>query len=322
MEWSIGIDVGGTNIAAGLVDQSKTIVDSVQTKTRVPRPAASIVDSMVDLVHALLRRNNLMQSDLRAIGVGLPGVVDPARGLLLKASNLHLVDVDMMGLLRTRFPQTPVAIGNDADCAAWGEWVAGDIDPKESVLLITLGTGLGGGFITNGTIFRGGTGCGIEPGHITVVADGGLACTCGRTGCLECYTTIRGMKYLVGEALADDPSSVLWSAVNVDTAYFRTADVFEAARQGDRAATTALDRYVHYLALGLRTFDVLYRPHRILLGGGISYAGDQLLTPLIARMDAMAQSEPASQPKPIVALSRLGNDAGIIGAAYLIDATP
>jgi glucokinase len=316
MVWSIGIDLGGTNIAFGLVDENRRIVDRESAKTQAPRSAESLVETMVTHVKILLDRQGLGEDKLEALGIGLPGVIDPSSGLLVNAVNLGLRQVDFVSLLQNRFPGLAVRAGNDGDAAAWGEYLAGEGGPWGSVLMLTLGTGVGGGLVYDGRIFRGGTGLGIEPGHLVVQSEGGLACTCGRSGCLEVYTSIRGLNRLLAEALEGTDPPVWARALDPGQPSRNVPLIVEAARAGDQLALGVLDRYTAFLASGLRSLIMLYRPHRILLGGGISHAGEVLLKPLHQALFERAAPDDILSPPP-VRISRLGNDAGIIGAALL-----
>lgn len=316
MAYSIGIDLGGTNIVVGIVDDSRKIVDRKRVKTRAPRSAESLVDTMADTIDTLLTRQELSVTDLLSIGIGVPGVVDPETGMLLHATNLFLKHVDFPALLRERFPDVPVFIANDADCAVFGEYLAGAAHNYKSVLMLTLGTGIGGGFVFENKIFRGATGFGIEPGHMAIETGDRIACSCGQWDCLEVYASIRGLKRMTCEALSGDDDTVLRDRVSFDGASFNARYIFEAASEGDVVATMILDRFVHYLAIGIRNLVVLYRPHMILLGGGISHAGDVLLEPLRARVAQTTVSGDVLPPPPIER-SNLGNDAGVIGAAML-----
>lgn len=316
MAYSIGIDLGGTNIAVGIVDNSYTIIDRERTKTRAPRSGESLVDTMADCIGSLLNRRGLSIEDLRSIGIGVPGVVDPETGVLLHATNLFLKHVDFPVLLRERFPTIPVFIANDADCAVFGEYIASTAHNYKSVLMLTLGTGIGGGFVFDNKIFRGATGFGIEPGHMAVETEGKIACSCGQWDCLEVYASIRGLKRMTSEALMGDEETILRDRVSFDERSFNARHIFEAASDGDSIAKEILDRFVHYLAIGIRNLVILYRPHVILLGGGLSHAGDVLLEPLRARVAQTTVSGDVLPPPPIER-SKLGNDAGIIGAAML-----
>ncbi len=316
MSYSIGIDLGGTNIVVGIVDDSCKIIDRERVKTRAPRSAESLVDTMADCIGSLLMRRGLSVTDLRSIGIGVPGVVDLETGLLLHATNLFLKRVDFPALLRERYPDVPVYIANDADCAVFGEYLAGAAHNYKSVLMLTLGTGVGGGFVFENKIFRGATGFGIEPGHMAVETGGHITCSCGQWDCLEVYASIRGLKRMTCEALVANDDSVLLDLVSADGSSFNARHIFAAASDGDKIAKEILDRFVHYLAIGIRNLVVLYRPHVILLGGGISHAGDVLLEPLRARVALTTVSGDVLPPPPIER-SNLGNDAGVIGAAML-----
>ncbi len=316
MAYSIGIDLGGTNIVVGIVDDSCKILDRDRVKTRAPRSAESLVDTMANSINTVLNRQELSAADLCSIGIGVPGVVDLETGVLLHAANLFLKHVDFPALLRARFPDVPVFIANDADCAVFGEYLAGAAHNYKSVLMLTLGTGVGGGFVYDNKIFRGGTGFGIEPGHMAIEAGGHVACSCGQWDCLEVYASIRGLKRMTQEALLRHESTVLRNRVSLDGSSFNARHVFGAAAEGDKVAQEIVDQFIHYLSLGIRTLVVLYRPHMILLGGGISHAGDVLLDPLRERV-ALTTVSGDVLPPPLIERSFLGNDAGVIGAAML-----
>lgn len=308
--------MGGTNIAIGLVDGSCKIVDREIAKTRAPRSAESLVETMALSVRELLERNLLDLSDLDAMGIGLPGLVDQKTGLMIEAPNLHLDHIDFISLMGRHFPQTRIRVGNDGDCAVWGEYLAGEASSFESALLLTLGTGLGGGFVCEGRIFRGATGLGIEPGHIAIEAEGGPLCTCGRRGCLEMYVSIRGLNRLIQEGLQGDLPSSLRYSIKKDNPSGNIKAFFDSVRSHDLPALQILDRYTGFMAAGIRTLTLLYRPHIILFGGGISQAGSILLESLRKALDS-SKSGDYILSLPPVAISRLGNDAGIIGAAML-----
>lgn len=316
MKWTVGIDLGGTNIAVGLVDEQYEIVGREKVKTRAPRSASSLAASMARCVNILLKRHGLRADQLTAIGIGVPGVVDPQTKHLLYASNLFLKHVDLVSLVQTHLPDVPILVGNDADCAAYGEYLAGEAKLYDSALMLTLGTGIGGGFVCDGKIFRGGTGFGIEPGHLVVDLQEGVLCSCGQSGCLEAYASIRGLKRLVEKGLANGEPSMMRERFHSQDPAFNTRIVFDAVRKGDAVALRVLEQYVNYLAVGIRTLVVLYRPHIILLGGGISNAGNLLLKPLRAAVLRTTFAGDIIAPPPIH-VSRLGNDAGIIGAAML-----
>lgn len=316
MIWSVGIDLGGTNIGAALVKDCHEMVSRTFDKTMVPRSPQSLAGTMAACVQRLLDQEGLQVTDLAAIGIGLPGLVDPQEGKLVFASNLALQDVHFPSLMAPYFPGIPVQVNNDADCAALGEYLVGGANAYDSLLLLTLGTGLGGGFIDKGRIFRGGDGRGIEPGHMTLVAQDGWPCTCGQEGCFEAYVSIRGLKRLVSQLLDQGLPSILRDWFQEEEASFNVRRVFDAAGEGDLVAQEAVQQYIRYLALGIRSLVVLYRPQIILLGGGVSGAGDRLRLPL---EEAVRQTTFAGDllPPPPIRISRLGNDAGILGAALL-----
>ncbi|MCK9176125.1 MAG: ROK family protein [Clostridiales bacterium] len=312
MGGSIGIDLGGTNIAVGLVSDACDIVSRKDVKTMAPRSARSITKTIVSLIRSLLNENKLTSKDLSSIGIGLPGIVDTKSGELLFATNLKLSHVNFPELFHEYFPNLNVYVGNDADCAVLGEYLAGEAKNYASALLLTLGTGVGGGLVVDGKIFRGGDGLGIEPGHIVVETDRAVKCACGQWGCLETYASIQGLIRLTEEVLASEGDSVF-----LQSPYpLNAIRIFEAVRAKDPIAEKIHARYIGYLAAGIKTLVALYRPHIILLGGGLSNASDLLIEPLekAVRRDIFSGD---ILPVPSIRVASLRNDAGIIGAAKL-----
>ncbi len=313
MDWSIGVDVGGTNIALGLVNQAYDIVARHDEKTRAPRSAESITVTIALAIRALLATSGLSTADLSSIGVGLPGIVDSNSGELLFATNLALSCVNFPTLLQRHFPNTAIMVSNDADCAVLGEYLAGEAKSYDSALLLTLGTGVGGAFIQHHKIFRGGDGLGIEPGHIVVETEYGVVCGCGQRGCLETYASINGLVRLAKEMLSEGGDSILRQSFPA----LNTMTIFNAVRGGDRVAIAIHERFIRYLASGIKTLIAVYRPHIILIGGGLSNAPDLLIEPL---QSALKEGLFAGDilVAPPIRVASLKNDAGIIGASQLV----
>ena len=286
--YRIGIDLGGTNIAVGVVNDRYEIVARRSVPTGAERPAEEVI---------------------RDMGVGSPGACDPQTGVVKRAYNLNWFDVPVCRMLHQRFG-IPVRLGNDANCAALAEVVAGAAVGCQDMVLITLGTGVGSGIISRGKILSGLRGGAGEAGHMLLVLDG-EPCTCGRRGCWEAYASATALIRQTRQAALAHPESLL---AQVEEITGRTA--FDAAGQGDAAAKAVVAQYAVYVAAGLTDFVNILAPEMILLGGGISRQGEALLAPIreYVATHCFGQREGAI---PTIAAAKLGNEAGIIGAAAL-----
>ena len=233
---------------------------------------------------------------------------------IIFANNLRWKDYDLISAFREHF-DAPVFLANDADCAALGEALAGEAKAYDSSVLITLGTGIGGGVILNKKIYSGGNGFGCEPGHTTIKYDGEM-CSCGRRGCLEAYASVTALIRDTIRAMAGDPGSVMHALCEHDMRKVNGRTAFDAARQGDATARQVVDNYINYLAVGIANFSIFFRPQAFIIGGGISNEGDYLLKPLLEIVHNEQYSR-HSVDQTAIKIAELGNDAGIIGAAML-----
>ena len=307
MDRYIGIDVGGTNIAAGLVEKDGRIVKKKSVPAGAGRPFPLIVEEM-----AALARELAGAAEIGSVGIGVPSTIDPRNGRVLFANNLGWRDLDLAEEFKKHW-DIPVLLGNDADCAALGEALAGYGGSYENVVFVTLGTGFGGGIILGGRLFKGGDNSGIEPGHIPLVFDG-LPCTCGLRGCLESYASASALIRQTREKMEADRDSLLWKICGKDPGAVDGRTAFDAARVGDRAAAEVVEAFVGYAAAGIGSLITLYRPQAVIVGGGLSSEGDYLLGPLYRETKRRIY---ASELMPPILKARLGNDAGIVGAALL-----
>ena len=307
--YRIGIDLGGTNIAVGVVDDRHQIVAEASVPAGAHRPAEQVVADMCRAVELALDKAGLTARDCVSIGVGAPGTCDPERGVVVCAYNLNWFDVPVCRMLTEHFG-LPTRLSNDANCAALAEVVAGAAVSCRSMVLVTLGTGVGGGVIVDGKIVSGLGGAGGEVGHSILVLDG-EPCTCGRRGCWEAYASATALIRQTRQAALAHPESLL---AQVEEITGRTA--FDAAGQGDATAAEVVARYAVYVAAGLTDFVNILAPEMILLGGGISRQGEALLAPIreYVATHCFGQREGAI---PTIAAAKLGNEAGIIGAAAL-----
>lgn len=309
--YRIGIDLGGTNIAVGVVNDAYAIIARHSVPTGAQRGAAAVIHDMIGAVDTVLAQAHLTASDCESIGIGSPGTCDSQRGTVVRAYNLQWFDVPVCQLLQTHFG-IPVRLSNDANCAALAETVAGAARGCRNMVLITLGTGVGGGIIIDGKIHAGMRTAGAELGHTLLVLNG-APCTCGRRGCWEAYASATALIRQAIAAAKAHPDSQL-ARISPEEITGRT--VFACADQGDATAQAVIDQYCVYIAAGCTDLVNALAPEMLLLGGGISQQGERILQPIrnYVADNCFGQHEGAI---PIIRTAQLGNEAGIIGAAAL-----
>ncbi len=309
----LGIDLGGTNIAAGLVDSSFRLMAKASVPTGLPKTPEEIGDAIRNLAAGLLEENGLDFSQVGSVGIGIPGTVNKAEGMVEYANNLEFNNVPFIKMINRRFP-CPVFAENDAKAAAWGEYLAGAGKGCKSMVAVTLGTGVGGGIIFDGKLWDGCNGAAGELGHM-VIEQGGRLCTCGRRGCLEAYASAAALVKRGQEEAGKHPDSLLalWEAQGSRLDGQR---IFKAAQQKDKAAYKVIEEFLWYLAEGIANIVNIFQPEVICIGGGLSGAGDRLLVPLKEKIEPFVHSRNA-KVNTRIRLAELGNDAGLIGAAVL-----
>ncbi len=313
MKYYIGIDLGGTNTVSGVVNDEYKIVGVGKVKTKTKATADEIINGMVESVHLAVKDVGITLDQIEWIGVGTPGIANFDTGYVEYSCNLAFDHTPVADILEEKLGKKTF-IANDADAAAYGEFVAGAARGTKDAIAITLGTGVGGGVIINGKIRNGFNHAGGELGHMGIVYNG-RQCTCGRKGCLETYASATGLINLTKEAMQENPDSKMWeiagSLENVDG---RTA--FDAMRADDEAGKKVVDDYINYLAYGLTSFVNIFQPEVLCIGGGVSKEGETILAPLrkIVRKESYG-ADKVENTRVVVA--ELGNDAGIIGAAFL-----
>ena len=272
----IGIDLGGTNIAAGVVSKDGKIIKTDSRPTLSERPYQEIVKDMAGLCLSLLEECKLSVSDLDGIGIGSPGTIDSANGVVVYSNNLGWDNVPISEELK-KYIDVPVQIENDANAAAYGEYVING-NNVDSFVAITLGTGVGGGVIINKNIYRGFNGAGGELGHITLVHNG-EHCTCGNDGCWEAYASVTALIRQTKKAIEENPDSLLaGEAEKEGKVSGRTS--FNAAKEGDAVAKKVVEQYIEYVADGITSIINIFQPNILVIGGGISKEGDRLLVPI------------------------------------------
>lgn len=305
----IGIDLGGTNIAVGLVNDNKEILAQDSTPTDAGRDYTAIVADMAKLCEKVTKAAGITMADVKAIGIGSPGSIESDKGVVSYANNLNMHNAPVAAELKKYF-DVPVRIENDANAAAYGEYVVNGGDIKD-FLFITLGTGVGGGIIIDKKIYSGFNGAGGELGHITLI-HGGEMCTCGNPGCWEAYASVTALIRQTKEAMEKNPDSLMHKiAQEQGKVNGRTA--FDAAKQGDAAGQAVVDQYITYVASGITSVINIFQPEELVIGGGISKEGDYLLNPIIEYCNKYGYNKYLTKTK--IKIAKLFNDAGIIGAA-------
>ena len=305
----LGIDLGGTNIAVGLVDENGKILHQDSTPTLATRPAEEIVKDMCDTCKKVVADAGYTLDDVEAIGVGCPGTVDNTSGIIAYSNNLPMVQFHMREMIQKHIDK-PVNLENDANAAAFGEYIING-NGASNFIFITLGTGIGGGVIIDGKIYRGFNCAGAELGHTTIIMDG-EQCSCGKKGCWEAYASVTALIRQTKKAIEENPTSLMAELAKKEGKVSgRTS--FDAAKQGDAAAKKVVENYIKYVAEGLNNMLNIFQPEIISVGGGISKEGDYLLGPvkeLVYKDDYNKY-----MPKTKIEVATLFNDAGIIGAA-------
>lgn len=308
----LGIDLGGTNIAAGIVSEDGKIINKLSTPTLPQRSFEEIIKDMAFLCNKLLSESGIDISEIQAIGVGTPGAVDNKKGVVLNAGNLGWHNADIKNEMSKYF-SVPINIENDANAAAYGEYAVCGID-ADNFIFITLGTGVGGGIIINKKIYRGFNGAGAELGHCTLVHDG-IKCSCGKAGCWEAYASVSALINQTREAIERNSNSLM-AKLYKERGEVNGRTAFDAAKAGDVAAQNVLKKYLEYVADGICSMINIFEPEVLLIGGGISKEGDYLLNPIVDYCEKNWFCKNIRQTK--IGIAALGNDAGIVGAALAV----
>lgn len=310
----IGIDLGGTNIAVGIVDDDGKIVKKTSSKTGRTRQSDEIVDDMCRLVLDIMKDAGLTEKDIYSIGIGSPGSHDRENGIILYNNNLGFRNINIKEAFQKHI-NVPVYLENDANCAAIAESVAGAAKGYEHSVTVTIGTGIGGGVIINNKLFTGTNGMGAELGHVVINIDGEY-CTCGRKGCWEAYSAAPGLISQTRKAAEKNPDSKIHELCggNLDEIDAKTA--FDAARLGDKTGIEVIDNYIGVFGEALANIVNIFQPDVIVIGGGVSKEGDNILIPLKEKMRGKTYGNAGLPTTPIV-VAQMGNDAGIVGAAFI-----
>lgn len=308
----IGIDVGGSSIKAGLVNEDGTLLYKTSKPISDSKDANSLVQIMVDLCNDILKATETDISDIIWIGCGIPGPCDKENGVIISTTNLGFENFNLSKELNKYF-DTQIFIGNDASCAALGECISGATKNAKSSITLTLGTGIGAGIIFDNLIYSGFNHIAGELGHMVIKMDG-KKCNCGRCGCFEAYASASALVEMTKELALSGNKKILELCDN-DIEKIDGRTIFEAVRQGDSDAKAKLDEYIEYLGTGVVNIINTFQPEMLVIGGGLSNEGDDLLNPLRDYVSKNEFCSKVNQTKIVGA--KLGNDAGIIGAAML-----
>lgn len=314
MKYYVGIDLGGTNIVAGVVDKQYNILAKASTKTNCPRPDREIARDMAKMAIQAVENAKLTMDQIEWIGIGTPGIANSRDGIIEYSNNLGFVNTPMVKYIQEDIDK-PVFVENDANAAAYGEFVAGAAKGANNAVCITLGTGVGGGIIIDGKIYAGSNFAGAEIGH-TVISVDGPQCTCGRKGCFEVFSSATGLIRMTKESMAKNPDSSMHKLVAERSGKVSARIAFDAMRMGDAAAKAVVDDYIKYLAAGITNTINTFQPDILCIGGGVCNEGDALLLPVKELVAKEVYTRNSKQNAQIV-IAKLGNDAGIIGAAFL-----
>ncbi|MGN1086792.1 MAG: ROK family protein, partial [Porcipelethomonas sp.] len=278
MKYYIGIDLGGTNIVAGVVDENYNIIAKSSTKTNLPRPEKEIAADMAKVSIQAVKEAGLDMSQIEWVGIGTPGIANSEKGIIEYSCNLGFDNTPMVDYIK-EYIDKPVFIENDANAAAYGEYVAGAAKGARNAVCITLGTGVGGGIVIDGKIYSGSNFAGAEIGHMVIEVDG-PQCTCGRKGCFEVFSSATGLIRMTKEAMAEDKETVMHKITAERNGKVTARTSFDAMRMGDKTAKAVVDKFIRYLAAGITNTINIFQPDILCIGGGVCNEGDPLLLPV------------------------------------------
>ena len=310
----LGIDLGGTNIVAAVVNEKYEIVSEAKNPTLCPRPCEEILDDVAKTAIEAANLANLKISDFEFVGIGSPGVISVETGTVIVAVNLGFENVPLTKYLSEKLG-VPVILENDANAAAFGEYKAGEAKNTTNFVALTIGTGIGSGVVLDGKIYRGNNGIAGELGH-SVIKLGGRQCSCGRKGCIDVYASATGLITTTKEAMEANKESLMWQLSEGDIKNVTGITAFKAARQKDKTALGVVNSYIEVLAAAITNIINTFQPDMITIAGGISKEGDFLLNPVKSLVEKESLKNPA-KPSPKIEIAQLQDKAGVIGAALL-----
>ncbi|MFC4404217.1 ROK family glucokinase [Gracilibacillus xinjiangensis] len=310
----IGIDIGGTTVKNAIIDVKGTMIAKWEIETKIQNQGASVPTDIWESIKIRLNELKIGKDRIIGMGVGAPGFIEPDTGIVAIAVNIGWENFHLKAVLED-LSGIPVYVDNDANIAALGENWKGSGNQVDNMLAVTLGTGVGGGIISNGQIVSGANGTGAEIGHMTVVTENGAPCNCGRKGCLETVASATGIVRQAMERIEKGDSPSLQQRMN-QQGMITTKDIFELANEGDQAAIEIIHNVMDCLGLALANIAVTINPAKIVIGGGVSKAGEQLLGPL--KKAFVKYALPRINEACDIVIAKLANDAGVYGGAYLV----
>lgn len=311
----VGVDVGGTNLVAGLMNENCEILDKASHPVDHSQTPEQLCGEIVRLAKQVCQSGGVTEKEVRAVGIGLPGQVNNKTGIVVRTPNMPFQNTPVRQLFQQQWDM-PVFLGNDADCAAIGEYRSGSAKGCSPAVTVTLGTGIGAGMVVDGKLFTGFAGSGMEVGHMIIHPNGHL-CGCGNRGCWEQYGSASALIQMTLREMERSQDSLLWQLCGGDRSKVQGRTVFQAARQGDEAAHRVLYSYRSGVAIGLINLVNILQPEVICMGGGVSNVDDDLLLDPVRELVRQGSFD-KTMPTRLVRAS-LGNDAGVVGAAMLCD---
>lgn len=311
-KYYVGIDLGGTFVKGGVVDEQGNILYQDKVPTEREKGAQKVIDNMARLVEMVLQGANVAKAQTVGIGVGVPGMIDSKAGVVIYTNNLDWHDIPLAKEMEKRTGLS-VSIANDANVATLGEVKFGAAKNYDNAIMLTLGTGVGGGIVIDGKLVEGNKSAGAELGH-TVICVGGEQCTCGRKGCLETYASATALIRDTKRAMQANPESKMWEIGSLDAVTGKTA--FDYKDQ-DESAKAVVEKYIEYLGQGIANMANIFRPNVVILGGGVCAQGDALIKPVQAVLDRDIYAGTLG-PSVQVIVAELENSAGLLGAAALL----
>lgn len=312
MNYYIGIDVGGTFVKAGIVDENGNIVADGKIASECDKGGNKLAENAATLVMRLLEKSGISKDQIVGAGMGFPGFIDSKNGIVVYSNNVRLSDFPVVEIMQAKLG-LKVKVANDANVAALGEKMFGAGKEYNDMVMITLGTGVGAGIIVDGKLFEGNRSAGAEIGHMLLV-HGGEQCTCGRKGCFEAYSSATALIRDTRRAMQNHKDSLMWEIGSIDNVTGKTP--FDYAKN-DKYAAEVVNNYIEMLGSALTDIANIFRPEAIIIGGGVCAQGDNLIVPLKQKIQSELFGADFGSPEVVLRIAELGNKAGLLGAAAL-----
>lgn len=312
MNYYIGIDVGGTFVKAGIVDENGNIVADGKIASECDKGGNKLAENAATLVMRLLEKSGISKYQIVGAGMGFPGFIDSKNGIVVYSNNVRLSDFPVVEIMQAKLG-LKVKVANDANVAALGEKMFGAGKEYNDMVMITLGTGVGAGIIIDGKLFEGNRSAGAEIGHMLLV-HGGEQCTCGRKGCFEAYSSATALIRDTRRAMQNHKDSLMWEIGSIDNVTGKTP--FDYAKK-DKYAAEVVNNYIEMLGSALTDIANIFRPEAIIIGGGVCAQGDNLIVPLKQKIQSELFGADFGSPEVVLRIAELGNKAGLLGAAAL-----